>query len=166
MAKNRKPVPAQVDPPSNAALQAFFLHFFTNLNLAAVALEALGSMGFTMTKYRILGIVTWTPGITVGELVKTLRVTHQNLNTPMRNLLSDGYITAEIGTDDRRRKQLYPTEKGERLYREVLALQLRRIDRAFELAGPQATEGFLEVHRHLIEAADIEWLSRLSEEAP
>lgn len=148
------------DSTTSRATEAFFLHFFTHVTLAAAATEALGASGFTLTKNRILGFATLTPGITVGELVRALRVTHQNLNEPMRRLIAEGYIVARIGEEDRRHKRLFATAKGSRLYRCVLSTQLAKLEAAFEAAGPEATRGFLEVQRQLAEPADLDWIQR------
>lgn len=139
---------------------AFFLHFFTNVQLTALAMQELGASGFSMTKNRILSFATLTPGLTVGELVKRLRVTPQNLNEPLRGLIEDGYVVARIGQEDRRHKQLFATPKGARQYHRVLKAQLAHIQRAFDAAGPEAVKGFLEVHRHLVDPFDREWIEQ------
>lgn len=144
------------------ATEAFFLHFFMNVRLTETAMNALGSSGFSPTKHRILGFATMTPGITVGELVRAFRVSHQNLNEPLRRLINEGHLVAKIGVEDRRQKRLFATAKGSRLYRRVLAQQLEELQQAFAAAGPEATQGFLEVHRHLVESADRDWIARAS----
>jgi DNA-binding MarR family transcriptional regulator len=145
---------------STQAAEAFFLHFFTQVNLTSAAVEALGPSGFSLTKHRILGFATLTPGITVGELVRSLRVTHQNLNEPLRRLINEGYIVAKIGEEDRRHKRLFATAKGSRLYRRVIAQQLAMLERAFAAAGPEATRGFLEVQRQLVGETDRDWVTQ------
>lgn len=145
---------------SSVAAEAFFLHFFANVHLTATARDALGASGFSLTKNRILGFATLTPGITVGELVRIFRVTHQNLNEPLRRLIQEGYLVAKIGEEDRRQKRLFATSKGSRLYRRVLSKQLAQLECAFAAAGPQAMRGFLEVHRHLVEPADRQWVEK------
>lgn len=142
------------------ATEAFFLHFFTHVQMTSTAMEALGASGFSLTKNRILGFATLTPGITVGELVRSLRVTHQNLNEPLRRLISEGYIVAKIGVEDRRHKKLFATAKGSRLYRRVLGEQVKRLEAAFKAAGPEAARGFLEVHRHLCDPPELEWIAK------
>lgn len=156
----------EVAPPDAVpvAMEAFFLHFFTHVHMTATAMEALGSTGSSLTKHRILGFATMTPGISVGELVKAYRVSHQNLNEPLRALLKDGYLVAKIGVEDRRQKNLFATAKGSRLFRKVLSEQLVRLQEAFDAAGPEATRGFLEVHRHFVQPSDRDWIARASEQ--
>jgi DNA-binding MarR family transcriptional regulator len=142
------------------ATEAFFLHFYTHVNMTATASKALGTLGFSLTKNRILGFATLTPGITVGELVSALRVTHQNLNEPMRRLINEGYIVAKIGEEDRRQKRLFATNKGSRLYRRVLADQLNLFENVFDAVGPDAARTFIQVNRHFVEASDREWIDK------
>lgn len=158
-AADKSPEPSR---QASEVTEAFFLHFFTHVNMTAAAMQALGDTGFSLTKNRILGFATLTPGMTVGELVRTLRVTHQNLNEPLRRLIADGYIVAKIGDEDRRHKRLFATPKGARLYRKVLAEQVSRLEKAFEQAGPQAVQGFMAVHRLLVESSDLDWINRAS----
>jgi len=144
------------------AIEAFFLHFFTNVNLTAAASEALGPEGFSMTRHRVLGFATLTPGLTVGDMLRILRVSHQNLNEPLRRLIKEGYLVAKIDDEDRRQKRLFATPKGARLYRKVQSFQVARIERAFAAAGPDATRGFFEVHRHLVEDVDLVWIDKIA----
>jgi len=151
MAASRERVRAQ-------AIEGFFLHCLMAVHLQAIASKALGSEGFSLTKHRILGFATITPGITVGRLVQTLRVTHQALNRPLRALINEGYVVAKTGIEDRREKHLFPTRKGSRLYLRIVAKTIGRVDQVFRAAGPDSVRGFLEVHRRLVEARDRQWI--------
>ena len=141
------------------AIEGFFLHCLMAMHMQAIASKALGSEGFSLTKHRILGFATLTPGITVGGLVQSLRVTHQALNRPLRTLISEGYVVAKNGIEDRRKKQLFPTRKGSRLYLRVIEETIGRVDQVFRAAGPQSVRGFLEVHRRLVEVRDRQWIA-------
>ena len=140
------------------AIEGFFLHCLMAMHLQAIASKALGSEGFSLTKHRILGFATITPGITVGGLVQSLRVTHQAVNRPLRTLISEGYVVAKNGIEDRRQKQLFPTGKGSRLYLRIIAKTIGQVDQVFRAAGPESVRGFLEVHRRLVEARDRQWI--------
>jgi DNA-binding MarR family transcriptional regulator len=140
------------------ATEGFFLHCLMAVHMQAIASKALGAEGFSMTKHRILGFATLTPGITIGALVRALRVTHQALNRPLRALISEGYVVAKSGVEDRRQKHLFPTRKGSRLYLRVIAKNIGRVDQVFQGAGPRSVRGFLEVHRRLVEARELQWI--------
>ena len=140
------------------ATDGFFLHCLMAMHMQAIATKALGSEGFSLTKHRILGFATLTPGITIGELVRALRVSRQALNRPLGALISEGYVEEKNGPEDRRQKQLYPTRKGSRLYLRVIAKNIERVEQVFQAAGPQSVRGFLDVHRRLIDARDSQWI--------
>ena len=140
------------------AADGFFLHCLMAMHMQAIAGKALGSEGFSLTRHRILGFATLTPGITIGELVQALRVSRQALNRPLGALISEGYIEEKNDPEDRRQKQLYPTRKGSRLYLRVIAKNIERVEQVFQAAGPQSVRGFLDVHRRLIDARDCQWI--------
>ena len=140
------------------ATDGFFLHCLMAMHMQAIASKTLGSEGLSLTKHRILGFATLTPGITIGELVRALRITRQALNRPLRTLISEGYVVEKSGPDDRRQKQLYPTRKGSHLYLRVIAKNVERVEEVFRAAGPQSVRGFLDVHRRLVDARDREWI--------
>jgi len=106
-------------PPKPAltvqAVEGYLLYCLAAIEAAATAERIVGSIGFSQTKYRILAATTLTPGITVGELVNRLRITHQAVNAPLRQLIHEGLAVAKIGVEDRRHKQLFATRKGSRL---------------------------------------------------
>ena len=144
------------------AAEGFFLHCLVAMHMSAIASKALGSAGFSLTKHRILGFATLTPGITVGALVRAMRVTPQSLHAPLRRLIDEGYVVAKIGDEDRRHKRLFATRKGGRLYLRVLGKNLDKVEQTFRAMGPKAVRGFLEVHRQLVEPNDLRWIERAS----
>lgn len=150
--------------PTKAALaKGFILHFFLNLNLAADADPRLAPSGFGRPHHRTLLFATYTPGLTVSELLQALKVTHQNLRIPIRQLLDGGYMVAKLAKEDRRHKRLYATAKGRKLVEALTAVQFQRLVKAFELAGPDAVRGFMDVHEKAIEASDKVWVNRMSD---
>jgi DNA-binding MarR family transcriptional regulator len=142
------------------ATEGFFLHVFTIIRLTSIVTRLLGSSGFSLTKHRILGLATLTPGITVGEVVGYLRLTHQSVNGPLRQLINEGYVVAEIGVKDRRHKHLFATRKGGRRYLRALTGHVAKFEEAFRAAGPKAVRGFLEVHRHIVDPGDRLWAEK------
>ena len=127
------------------------LHFFTNLALGQQADEALAPMGLGRIHHRILAVVDASPGMTVGALLKVLRVTHQNVRLPLKQLIDKGYVLARTDPTDRRHRRLHASASGRRLVAGLQATQLDRIRQAFETAGPDAVDGFMRVHHHLVD---------------
>lgn len=143
------------------AVEGLLLHTFANVNFAADALSTMQPHGLAKTHNRILTFAAMAPGVTVGEMVSALRVTHQNLNAPMRLLQQLGLLIAKIGSEDRRQKQLFVSAKGRRLVETALAKQKERVEAAYRACGWEAVEGFLKVQRHLVEQQDRDWVDRM-----
>jgi DNA-binding MarR family transcriptional regulator len=141
-------------------IEAFFLHCYAQMNMTAMAMKAVGPKGFSLTKLRILGFATLTPGLTVGELVQYIRVTHQSVNEPLRQLINEGYVVAKIGVKDRRHKRLFATRKGLQRYMRNVRAQARKFEDAFRATGSGAASSFLEVQRRLVQPSDREWIVR------
>lgn len=135
----RRPPPD--DPPA--------LLFFAFRALTAEPDRVLAERGLSRVHHRVLYFVGRAPGLRVGELLATLRVTKQALNRPLRELVRLGLVATATPAHNRRAKELRLTEEGERLERRLTAAQRRRFARAFEAAGVEAEQGWREVMRRL-----------------
>jgi DNA-binding MarR family transcriptional regulator len=142
------------------AVEGYVLYCLTYIQSAAIAARVMRSVGSSPTKQRILGWATLTPGVTVGELVTRLRITHQGANAPLRELINEGYVVAKVGAEDRRQKRLYATRKGSQSYTRHLVENVAKVEKAFRAVGPAAARGFLEVHRRMLTPRDREWAKR------
>jgi len=78
-------------------------------------------------------------------LLIMLGVTKQSLNRVLRTLVEDGLVEARIGRRDKRERNLYLTEKGAALERELSDAQRARMRAAYRAAGPAAVAGFRQV---------------------
>jgi len=155
-----RPIAAPQPALGAQAVEGYVLYCLAYVQTAAIAARVLHSVGSSLTKQRILGWATLTPGITVGELVNGLRITHQAVNAPLRQLIKEGYVVAKIGVEDRRHKRLFATRKGSRSYVRHLTENVAKVEEAFRAAGPDAVRGFLEVLRNLVGPVDREWAER------
>lgn len=145
-------------------MKAFLLHFLANVNLAADAEAALEPYGLTRLHNRVLTLAAMNPGVTIGEMLRAMRVTHQNLNPTMRLLIREGLLVAKIGEVDRRHKRIYPTAKGRKLVQNVLRRQLCRLEAALASCGPEATNAFLAIHEKMVDGDDLLWAERLAQD--
>ncbi len=145
--------------------QGLLLHFFAHLALAADAAEPLDARGLGRVHHRILYIVHFAPGITVGDLLGVLRVTHQNVQRALRELDQDGLVAFKLSKEDRRLKLLHSTPKGDRLLEAVSAKQRERIEGAYEACSARDVEGFFAVLRTMIDQSDLGWIERLTHPA-
>ena len=90
--------------------------------------------------HRAIHFINRQPGLTVTALLATLGVTKQSLNRVLRAL-----VDARVGRRDKRERNLYLTEKGEALERELSDAQRTRMRAAYRAAGPAAVTGFRQV---------------------
>lgn len=87
--------------------------------------------GFGRAHHRVVHFVNRDPGMTVADLLDTLKITKQSLARVLKQLIDSGYITQREGPDDRRQRRLYPTASGRQLALELARPQSHRIAEAF-----------------------------------
>ena len=112
--------------------------FFAYRDFVGVADAALGEMGYGRAHHRALHFVDRHPGLTVGELLRILKVTKQGLSGTLRTLVDDGLIEVRPGKADRREKHLATTPRGHELARHLAGLQSEKIAAALGPLGPDA----------------------------
>ena len=95
--------------------------------------------------HRAIHFINRQPGLTVNALLSTLGVTKQSLNRVLRTLVDDGLVEARVGRRDKRERNLFLTEKGAMLERELSDAQRARMRAAYRAAGPAAVAGFRQV---------------------
>lgn len=92
--------------------------------------------------HRAIHFIHRSPGTTVNNLLSILGVTKQSLNRVLRTLIDEEMVEARVGTRDKRERNLYLTEKGAALERELSEVQRERMRAAFRETGPDAVRGF------------------------
>lgn len=102
--------------------------------------KVLDEYGFGRAHHRVLHFVNRNPGLRVADLLDILRITKQSLARVLKQLIDEGFITQRSGKEDRRERLLYLTAKGVRLADKLSSLQMSRIGRALDTAGPGAGE--------------------------
>ncbi|NRP70329.1 hypothetical protein ILFOPFJJ_01208 [Ensifer psoraleae] len=96
--------------------------------------------GFGRAHHRVVHFVNREPGMTVADLLDTLKITKQSLARVLKQLIDSGYIRQVTGPEDRRQRMLYTTEEGKALARALAEPQSRRIAEALAKTGPGARE--------------------------
>ncbi len=109
--------------------------------------------GFGRAHHRVVHFVNRQPGLTVADLLDTLRITKQSLARVLKQLIDGGYIRQMAGHADRRQRKLYPTLAGRELALALAEPQSRRIARAFQGMSPTERAA---VHRFLAGMRDRE----------
>ena len=104
---------------------------------------------------RALYMIGRRPGLSVTDLLSLLRVTKQSLNRVLGDLLKQAYVEQRPSAQDRRKRLLYLTEKGQALHNALWEAQRGRIAKAFREAGPDGVAGFRKVLSGLVDANRI-----------
>lgn len=106
----------------------------------------LARFGFGRAHHRVVHFVNRQPGMTVADLLDTLKITKQSLARVLKQLIDSGYIHQVEGPNDRRQRRLYPTRKGRELALELARPQSRRITealRGIDAEGQELIRRFL-----------------------
>ena len=130
------------------------LFYFAYRDFVGDADRLLEVYGFGRAHHRVLHFVSRHPGLTIAALLDILKITKQSLNRVLKELIAKNFIEARAGAFDRRHRQLYATEEGERLARELAHLQTRRFAGAMERLGPGGKEHAVDFLIAMIDAAE------------
>jgi len=153
---------AAVAPPREAPLYELIeLLFFAYRDFVGEADRLLEAYGFGRAHHRVLHFVSRHPGLTIAALLDILKITKQSLNRVLKELIAKNFIDARAGATDRRHRQLYATEAGERLVGEIANLQSRRFAAAVAEVGPGAKETATRFLQAMIDAPERERVKAL-----
>lgn len=114
------------------------LLFFAYRDFVGDADRLLETYGFGRAHHRVLHFVTRRPGLAIAELLDILKITKQSLNRVLKELLDKGYVEARAGMNDRRQRQLFPTQTGTALALDIARLQSQRFRRVFSASSENA----------------------------
>lgn len=126
------------DEPGTIDYEMIELLFFAYRAFTSDPDVILEKRGFGRAHHRVLHFVDREPGMTVADLLETLKITKQSLARVLKQLIDSGYIHQVAGPEDRRQRKLYATPDGSGLARALAEPQSRRIAEALAAAGPEA----------------------------
>ncbi len=118
------------------------LLFFAYRDFTREADAILAEFGLGRAHHRVLHFVNRHPGLRVADLLEILKITKQSLARVLKQLLDEGWIAQQTGTQDRRERHLRVTEKGATLAIKLDQLQAKRVSGALAACGP-AGEAFV-----------------------
>ena len=133
---------------------AIELLFFAYRDFTSEPDAILSEYGFGRAHHRVIYFVGRTPGITVSDLLGTLRITKQSLSRVLGQLIREGFVVQSTGQKDRRQRLLTLTAKGIELEQRLTKRQRERIARAYRDSGASAVEGFRKVMLGIINESD------------
>lgn len=137
------------------------LLFFAYRDFVGDADELLAGYRFGRAHHRVLHFVNRSPGLTVAALLEILKITKQSLGPILKDLVDGGYLVQEAAPDDRRKRLLYPSQKGHELALELSKIQSHRIHHALghlDTSERELIERFL---FRMIEPSEHALVSRL-----
>lgn len=105
----------------------------------------LEEFGYGRAHHRAIHFIHRSPGTTVNNLLTILGVTKQSLNRVLRALIEDGMVESRVGSRDKRERNLFLTDAGAGLERQLSEAQRGRMRAAYRAAGPEAVSGFRQV---------------------
>ena len=113
------------------------LLFFAYRDFTSDPDAILAKSGFGRAHHRVVHFVNRRPGLTVADLLDTLKITKQSLARVLKQLIDSGFIHQVAGPEDRRQRRLYPTQRGRELALELARPQSRRIAKALRDIDPE-----------------------------
>lgn len=134
--------------------QGIELLFFAYRDFTSDPDAILARDGLGRAHHRAIYFIGRKPGITIAELLTTLRITKQSLGRVLKQLIALGYVEQTAGTRDRRQRHLTLTRRGIELEQQLTQTQRERVARAFREAGPEAVAGYRKVLIGLIDEED------------
>lgn len=134
--------------------QAIELLFYAYRDFTRGPDEILERYGFGRAHHRALHFIGGNPGITVAELLAILRITKQSLSRVLSALIEGGFVRQQQGTRDRRQRQLFLTDQGRHLERQIATVQQAKVAEAYREAGAEAVAGYRKVLSGLIDAQE------------
>lgn len=135
------PIKTAITTEDGVELSIIELFFFAYRDFTSDPDQILAEYGFGRAHHRVLHFVNRMPGLTVAELLDVLKITKQSLARVLKQLIDTGHITQVQGVQDRRQRELYPTDKGRALALALARPQSRRIHAALENSSATEREG-------------------------
>jgi DNA-binding MarR family transcriptional regulator len=132
-------------PTEDEVWQGIELLFFAYRDFTAEPDAILAQHDFGRAHHRVIHFVGRHPQMTVGELLRILRITKQSLSRVLGQLVRQGFIIQRPGVRDRRQRLLDLTSKGRELERQLSEPQRVRVANAYRQVGERAVEGFRKV---------------------
>ena len=132
-------------PTEDEVWQGIELLFFAYRDFTAEPDEILAQHDIGRAHHRVIHFVGRHPEMTVGELLRILRITKQSLSRVLGQLVRQGFIIQRPGVRDRRQRLLDLTSKGRELDRQLSEPQRVRVANAYRQVGARAVEGFRKV---------------------
>lgn len=150
MNQKSTPIEKPITSDDIEQLEVIEMLFFAYRDFIADADRLLADYDFGRAHHRALFFVNRSPGMNVAELLEILRIKKQSLGRVLKQLIETGHIIQTEGQNDRRKRLLYPTQKGRDLIMHLSLPQSKRLKRAQEPIDQENRDDLLEFLRRMI----------------
>tara|TARA_B100000795_G_C22736096_1_gene413400 strand:+ start:410 stop:889 length:480 start_codon:yes stop_codon:yes gene_type:complete len=113
--------------------------------------------------HRAVHFINRRKGLKVSDLLDILGITKQSLNRVLRQLINDGLVESRMGRKDKRERNLFLTDDGEKLERQLSDAQRKRMRSAYRAAGPDAVMGFRLVLEKIMDGEILSGSTKIKE---
>ena len=120
------------------------LHFAFR-GLVAEPDSILQSQGLSRIHHRLLFFIGRNPGLSVNELVESMRLTKQAIHKPLKSLVEKDLVEVTRDASDKRVKRLALTSQGVALESRLTGIQRELLTHAFDEVGEEGAEAWFRV---------------------
>jgi DNA-binding MarR family transcriptional regulator len=152
--------------PEAKLLEFAELLFFAYRDFTRDPDAILKDFGFGRAHHRVLHFVNRHSGLRVVDLLDILTITKQSLSRVLKQLIDQGYIVQQAGSQDRRERLLFPTDRGRALAERLAAPQLVRLASALKAAGPGAEAALRRFLEAMVNAEERPKVSSIMASSP
>jgi len=117
--------------------------------------QQLAELGLTRIHHRLLYFLARHPDCSINELLQIMRISKQYLHKPLKKMISQGYVSQQADTEDRRIKRIQLSAKGKQLEYELTEAQRQRFAEIFKQTGPTAEKHWRQVMALLSEQIEF-----------
>jgi DNA-binding MarR family transcriptional regulator len=107
--------------------------------------QHLAELGLARIHHRLLYFLARHPDCSINELLQIMHISKQYLHKPLKKMISQGYVSQQTDTEDRRIKRIQLSAKGKQLEYELTEVQRQRFAEIFKQTGPTAEKHWRQV---------------------
>lgn len=168
MADHSRVAPSNMDAmlflTDDQLLQGIELMYFAYKGFTSDPDRILQNYTYGRAHHRAIHFINRHKGLKVNDLLDILGITKQSLNRVLRQLVDDGLVESRVGRQDKRERNLFLTDSGEKLERELSEAQRKRMRTAYRAAGPDAVQGFRLVLEKIMDGETRHRLEQIAEQ--
>jgi len=101
--------------------------------------------------HKVIHLLSLYEGITISDLLKKLKITKQSLNRVLKDLIKLEAVYFKKDEVDTRLKHIFLTNKGSEIFKEIFAIQKKRIYKAFVNSESKEVVNFDKVLKKIVD---------------